>query len=168
MTDSALLQQVVDRQEITDLLYRYCRSMDRCDHEVGYGIWNEGATADYSADVFQGSGRDFIDYCLAQHALATCHTHQVTNILIRLDGDRAASEAYVYSVLRMELGGKPKQISTWGRYLDTLSRQNGRWGIDKRIAIRDLDEISDYMSLTPCPAGSRDRNDPSYAILGAL
>lgn len=165
-TDSELLRQVADRQEITDLIYRYCRSMDRCDHEIGYGIWNEGAVVDYGEEIFQGSGRDYIDQCLLQHSHAQSHTHQVTNVIIRLNGDKAAAESYVYSVLRIQMDGKLKQITTWGRYIDALSRQNGRWGIDKRITIRDLDEIADASPFTPCQLGSRDKTDPSYAVLG--
>lgn len=168
MADANLIQQTADRLEIMQVLYLYCRSMDRIDHEIGYAIWNEGAVADYGPNIFQGSGRGYIDQCLAQHKQALSHTHQVTNIVIELDGDRAASESYVYSVLRLMLGGKPKQISTWARYLDELSRQNGRWGIDKRVTIRDLDEISDYTPMSDDGLGSRDRNDPSYAVFATV
>jgi hypothetical protein len=166
MSDADLIRQVADRLEIMDLMYRYCRAMDRCDHAIGYGIWNEGAVADYGADVFQGSGRDCIDHILAQHRQALSHTHQVTNILIRLDDDRAASESYGISALRLMIDGKPRQITSWIRYIDSLSRCNGRWGIDRRIAIRDLDEISDFVPLSRCDRGRRDRSDPSYAVLG--
>ena len=41
------LQEVADRQAITDQIYRYCRAMDRIDHELGYSIWHEDAVADY-------------------------------------------------------------------------------------------------------------------------
>jgi SnoaL-like domain len=165
MTDRELLRQVADRQEITQQVYLYCRSMDRIDHEIGYGIWNEGAIADYGPNVYQGTGRGFIDQCLELHRRALSHSHQVTNIIIELNGDRAASESYVVSALRMMLDGKPMQITTWARYLDQWSRQNGRWGIDKRVAVRDLDEIAPCTPLSDDGIGSRDRSDPSYAVL---
>ena len=57
MTDLARLEAAADRQEITDLIYRYCRAMDRMDHEQGYAIWHEDGTADYGPDVFQGTGQ---------------------------------------------------------------------------------------------------------------
>ena len=50
------LAALIDRQAITDQIYRYCRAMDRMDHEQGYAIWHEDGTADYGSDVFQGSG----------------------------------------------------------------------------------------------------------------
>jgi hypothetical protein len=165
MTESELVRQVADRQEITQLIYRYCRSMDRIDPELGYSIWHEDAVADYGEDLYQGSGRGFIDFVLEQHRHALTHSHQVTNITLELDRDRAASESYVISALRTTVDGKLKQFTTWGRYLDTWSRRNGRWGIDKRVTIRDLDEVSDVTPLSADTVGRRDRTDPSYAVL---
>src|ERR1700754_4718883 len=99
MTDP-LLQSVSDRQQITDQIYRYCRAMDRIDHELGYSIWHEDGTADYGHN-FQGTGRAFIDHVCQQHAGLQQHSHQVSNIIIELDGDSAGSEAYVTATLRM-------------------------------------------------------------------
>lgn len=166
--DSALLRRVADRQEISQQIYLYCRSMDRIDHEIGYALWHDGGTADYGTEIFQGTGRGYIDQCLVQHSNAISHTHQVTNIVIELHSDRAASESYFYSVLRLKLSGEHKQITTWGRYIDTWSRRNEGWRIDERVTIRDLDEISDYTAFTSCQIGSRDKTDPSYAVLESL
>lgn len=164
MTDPNLLQTVADRQAITELIYRYCRAVDRIDPELGYSIWNDGAVADYGA-IYQGSGRGVIDLICAQHQHLLCHSHQVSNILIELDGDRAGSEAYVTANLRLQAGDQLKQISIWARYIDQWSRHDGRWGIDKRVVIRDFDEIRDATAMSPGDEGIRDRNDRSYAVL---
>lgn len=118
MSNATLIQEVADRQAITDLLYRYCRAMDRIDHELGYGIWHDDGEADYGENVFQGSGRGFIDHVCEQHSHLINHSHQVTNVVIELNGDKAASEAYVTANLRMERGGKLMQIQVLSRYLD--------------------------------------------------
>jgi hypothetical protein len=158
------IQSFADRQAITDLIYRYCRSMDRIDEALGYSIWNEHAVADYG-EFYQGSGRGFIDFVCAQHRKVLTHSHQMTNIIIELDGDRAGSESYVTAVLRVMVGEKLKQLTVWSRYIDQWSRHGDRWGIDKRIAIRDFDEISDVVPMSTSSAGRRDRSDPSYTIL---
>jgi hypothetical protein len=160
-------QAVADRQAISDQIYRYCRAMDRIDAELGYSVWHEDGTADYGPEVFQGSGRGFIDFVCAQHRKTLTHVHQVTNIIIELDGERAGSESYVVSDLRAGGGDQVKQITTWGRYIDKWSKRDGRWAIDARIAIRDFAEVRD---VTPAPLperGARDASDPSYAVLGA-
>lgn len=163
MTD-AELRAVADRQVITDLLNRYGRAMDRMDADVGYSIWHEDGTADY-VGIFQGTGRGFVDFANAQHAKTLTHHHRVMNIIIELDGDHAASECYVHSDVRIAAGAGVKQITTCGRYLDTWSRRDGRWGIDKRIAVRDYDEIRDVTPGQVREAQPRDRTDLSYSIL---
>jgi hypothetical protein len=35
VTDTETLRMLADRQAITDLIYRYCRAMDRIDVELG-------------------------------------------------------------------------------------------------------------------------------------
>ena len=165
MTDRELLREIADRQTISQLIYRYCRAMDRIDPELGYSIWHDDGVADYGEDVYQGSGRGFIDFVCEQHRGALSHSHQVTNIILELDGNDAASESYVVSALRMMVDGQLTQFTTWARYLDTWSRRDGRWGIDNRLAIRDLDEVSEVTPLSKSNPGRRDRTDPSYAIL---
>src|SRR5215468_1508131 len=129
-----------DRAQITDLIHKYCRAVDRLDVPLGHSIWNEEGWADYGADIYQGPGKGVIDLICAQHLRALHHLHQVSNILINLHGDHAGSESYVTATLRVRRGEQLMQIGVWGRYVDQWSRHNGRWGLDKRLAIRDFDE----------------------------
>lgn len=156
---------MTDREAITDQIHRYCRAMDRIDHALGYSIWHEDGTADYGADVFRGSGRAFIDHVCTQHANTLGHSHQMGNIVIELDGDRAASESAVTANLRIMRGEALMQISVWSRYLDSWSKRDGRWALDHREAIIDFDEIREVRPLHQGFGGSRDRSDPSYAVL---
>jgi len=169
MNNSELLQSLADRQSITDLIYRYCRAVDRIDHALGYSIWHDDGIADYGA-YYKGEGRGVIDLICSHHQHLLHHSHQVSNILITLgvdgDGDKACSEAYVTATLRMGQEGQIKQISVWSRYIDQWSRRDGRWGIDKRVTVRDFDEIRDVIPMSASES-SRDRNDPSYAALQA-
>ena len=164
-TNAEIKETIADRQAITDLIYRYCRAMDRIDAELGYTIWHEDAIADYGAEVYQGSGRGFIDHVCEQHRRALTHSHQVTNIIIELDGDRAGSESYVTSVVRFMRGDELKQVTTWGRYIDQWSRRSGRWAIDKRLSVRDFDEVRDVTPMSRLDRAKRDKSDPSYGVL---
>ena len=154
-----------DRAAITDLIYRYCRAMDRVDHDLGYSVWHPDGTADYGAN-YQGSGHGFIDHVCKQHAPLLVHSHQMSNIIIELDGDRAGSESYVTATLRIERDGKLMQMTVLSRYADRWSKRDGRWGIDHRIAIIDMDEIREVTPMKSCDRGTRDRNDPTYAVIG--
>lgn len=166
MTSENLLQELADRQAISDLIYRYCRSVDRIDPELGYTVWHEDSVADYGENVYQGSGRGVIDHICSQHRHALAHSHQVSNIIIELDGDFAGSESYVTANIRMTRDEKLLNISAWCRYLDRWSKRKGRWGIDKRVTLFDFDEVREVTAMNHPGLDSRDRSDPSYKILG--
>ncbi len=159
-----LIIQLADRQAITDQIYRYCRAMDRIDHQLGYSIWHEGGTADYGQN-YQGTGRGFIDHVCAQHAGLQQHSHQMSNIVIELDGDKAGSESYVTATLRMVRDGKTMQMSVISRYIDTWSKREGRWALDHRRAVMEMDEMREVAPMKVHDIARRDRSDPSYTVL---
>jgi hypothetical protein len=160
---AAKVQMAADRQAITDQLHHYCRAMDRIDHELGYAVWHDGGVADYGP-LYQGSGRGFVDWVCDTHATLVAHSHRLSNILIRLDGNRGASEAYVNATLRFQEGEQLRQASVYGRYIDHWSRRGGRWAIDRRVYIQDFDDVRDVNTLLVGGWGKRDRDDPSYSV----
>ncbi len=153
-----------DRQAIEDQILNYARAMDRIDRALGEAVWHPDGTADYGT-LFSGSGRGFVEWVCDTHATMIGHVHRISNVLITLDEDRAASEAYVHATLRFVQDGVVQQASAWGRYLDRWSRREGRWAIDHRIYVQDLDEVREAGATLVGGWGKRDRSDPSYAIL---
>ncbi len=153
-----------DRQAITDQIYRYCRAMDRIDHALGYSIWHEDGTADYGHN-YQGTGRGFVDHVCRQHAGLLMHSHQMSNIIIELDGDTAGSESYVTATLRMDRNGQIMQMTVLSRYIDRWSKRKGRWALDHRHAIMEMDEIREVTPMKAHDIAQRDRSDPSYLVL---
>ncbi|MCB2073142.1 MAG: nuclear transport factor 2 family protein [Novosphingobium sp.] len=158
------LREWLDRSQITEALYTYCRAVDRVDRELGYSIWNEGAQVDYGEAIFVGPARGVIDHICDSHLQGIAHSHQIANVIIRLDGDRAFSEAYVNSAMRMMHEGELLQVNTRGRYLDRWSRRDGRWGIDRRVFVNDFDEVRRAVPGSIPPRLTLDRNDLSYAL----
>jgi len=168
VTDIEILQAVADRQTITEIIYRHCRSMDRIDVELGYSLWHEDAVVDYGG-YYRGPAHDFIDLVCAERWQMQAHSHQVSNVIIELDSDRAGSETCLTTNLRIVKDEKIKQITQWARYIDQWSRRDGRWAIDKRIAIRDFDKVRNVVRLSPSETeGHRDHRDPSYSVLRNL
>lgn len=164
MTDT--LEQLADKQAITEQIYRYCRSVDRLDLPLGRAVFHEDATADYGSGAYTGTGHGAIEWICAAHRQLLSHSHQVSNILIELDGNRAGSESYVTATLRLEREGKVMQIEVWGRYCDRWSRRDGAWRIDHRDSVIDHDSIREVTPMNRHERGRRDDTDPSYAALG--
>ncbi|WP_419924695.1 nuclear transport factor 2 family protein [Candidatus Poriferisocius sp.] len=158
MSDSistGALEALVAKQAITEVIYGYCRALDRMDKDAAYEVWHADGTADYGEDIFKGTGRRFVDWVWTAHAAMSTHSHQITNVLIQVDGSRAASEAYVTVALRTLPFGDAAEVAdifARGRYLDQWSRRDGRWAIDHR------DFITDH-SVT-VPNSNPDSHDP--------
>lgn len=166
------IQDLLDKQAIHEALYKYCRSVDRLDVALGHSVFHEDSYADYGADVYQGPGQGCIDAIIKTHDHLTGHSHQISNILIALDGAddcrRAGSEAYMTGTMRMLRDGKEFQIFVRARYLDAWEKRDGRWAITRRELAYDHDEVREVTSMRGTSNVTRDASDPSYALLKGL
>lgn len=168
MPESTQVQALLDKQAITELIYSYCRAVDRLDIPLGHSIWHEDGHADYGAGFYQGPGTGVIDAIIESHHNLASHSHQVANILIQLDGDRAGSESYVHGTMRVNNQGKTMQISVYGRYLDAWEKREGRWGIVRREVTFEHQDIREVTDMQPIGVPStRGRDDPSYKYLAS-
>jgi len=161
MTISA--DEVADRLAITDKIYRYCRSVDRLDVPVGHSVFHEDSSADFGSYV--GTGRGWIDYICEEHKKFLHHSHQVSNIIIELDGDWAGSESYVTATLRRQDGERIIQHEFWARYVDIWSKRDGDWAIDSRHCVVDYGSTREVNPLSGDERSRRDSSDPSYTVL---
>jgi len=156
-------EDTADRLAITQQIYRYCRSVDRLDVPLGHSVFHPDSYADFG--LYKGTGRGWIDFICVEHKKFLHHSHQVTNIILDVDGDRAGSEAYVTATLRARDGDKVMQRQFWARYVDQWSRRDGHWAIDRRECVIDFDQIVEVTPLNDHKRSQRDRSDPSYDVL---
>jgi len=87
----AALRVLLDKQEITEVLARYCRAIDRLDEELLRSVyWPDGYDDHMS---FAGPVADFIPEAIKSCASMFKSTvHLISNILIEVEGDVARSE----------------------------------------------------------------------------
>ena len=154
------------KQEIRDVLSRYCRGLDRMDKEMAYSVWHQGGTAHYY-NIFEGTGHGFVDWVWQAHEPMQCHSHQITNVLTEVDGDEAVSEAYVTVVLWTlpDATGKQMEIVGRGRYLDRWSKKEGRWAIDHREHVLDMQTLHKLDKGDISKQSTRDLNDASFSFI---
>ena len=160
------LTTCADTQAITRQIYNYCRSVDRLDVPLGHGVFHEDSYADFPK--YKGTGQGWIDFICVEHLNYLHHSHQVTNVLIDVDGDRAGSEAYVIANLRQMDGERLINRMFSARYIDTWSKRSGRWAIDRRDCVVDFSEEREVTSLGNDPRSARDTSDPSNSVLKAV
>ena len=157
------LQELLDKQAITERIYDYGRSMDRLDRQLGKDCFHADAPADYGAQMYQGTGHGFVDMCMAAHPYFHSHSHQFSNIRIWMQGpDKAHSETYGDVTLRrFDEIGQAQDIRNLGRYIDRWEKRDGEWRIAERIFVLDFDQSGPNSGAFQT-TGKRDRTDPSY------
>jgi len=160
------LETLLAKQAVRDALSRYCRGLDRMDKAMAYAVWHPDGTADYEG-IFEGTGHGFVDWVWEAHAAMERHSHQITNVLTEVDGDRATSESYVTVLLWLASDGGETQteIASRGRYLDKWSRRDGHWAIDHRCHLVDTHSVREVTRGDVAPSSARDESDPSFAFI---
>ena len=162
------IEQLLAKESIRDTLSRYCRGLDRMDKEMAYSVWHIDASTNYHG-IYEGSGYGFIDWVWEAHTFMQCHSHQITNVLIDVDGDQAVSEAYITVVLWTlpDEDGKQTEIIGRGRYLDHWLKRDGSWRIARREFVQDMNTLNELTKGDVSTVSARDTSDASFLFLAA-
>jgi 3-phenylpropionate/cinnamic acid dioxygenase small subunit len=123
-----------DRTEITQLLYRYARAIDDKDYETLNAVFTSDAAINYNVE--RGTELPFRELGKwlrqALRTFATTH-HAITNPIIELDGDRAKSACHLTAAhVQVTLKGEKNYVVMHGHYSDELVRTPGGWRICRR------------------------------------
>lgn len=159
-----IVADLAEKAAIRDVLSRYCRGLDRMDKAMAYAVFAPEATANYYG-IYIGTGHGFIDWVWGAHATMATHSHQITNVLIEIDGDKAVSEAYVTVVLQQQREGGAVELQARGRYLDRWRKRDGRWLIVEREHIVDTQSEIALAAVGKSAESRRDATDPSFEFL---
>ena len=158
------LDELLSRQEIYEVLTRYCRGVDRCDVDMIRSVYHPDAIDDHG--MFKGLGTDFAPWIVAWELenIKRCQ-HFIGNFSCDLHGDTAFTETYCLS---FNEGTHGENATVYNRYIDRFERRDGVWKIAARLVVLDLTRVE---PTTPpfgdVPGwsftwGTRDRSDAVY------
>ena len=141
--DASALRRMLDIQEITEVIYRYCRGIDRRDYELVRRCYHADAVDDHGD--FRGGVDDFLAYVAKGLPAFERTMHFIGNLLIEPEpeGDRARAESCLvaYHHLR-ESRTKPERDYLVGlRYIDDFERREGEWRISARVCAFEWSRI---------------------------
>ncbi len=174
------LQQLIDRQAITDVLNLRARAGDRRDLDLALSCYHEGATEEHEG--FTGSVETFLrERSLTSPnstAPVTTLWHFISNVLIELRGTKAAVESYHIAVVEARpADGEATRSIIGGRYLDDFESRDGRWAITHRSVVFDWSRVeplsATYWDLmghdtSKLLFGQFGSDDPLYELLGVV
>lgn len=162
---------MIDKQEITELVLRYCRGIDRCDRTAVADCFHPDATDTHGS--FRGTVTEFIDWAFHLLERYDSTMHLVANQLITLSGDRAVSETYGIAYHRSNDPDPRRNLTVGFRYIDLVERRaDPVWRIAERMATTEWVNAPSPDERWPIPAdsaiGTRDQSDPVYEFLARL
>jgi 3-phenylpropionate/cinnamic acid dioxygenase small subunit len=121
-----------DKAQIAEVLIRYATGIDSKDWpllrscwtdeiDVGYGDLGRFTTAEALTDLMRqihdGMGQTY---------------HRISNLVIKVDGDRATARSYVHALLMAIPGDSASWVEALGHYDDELVRTPDGWRIARR------------------------------------
>ncbi|GAB5487244.1 MAG: nuclear transport factor 2 family protein [Parasphingorhabdus sp.] len=160
-------QELSDREELRDLVMRYCRGVDRRDFALVRSLYWDDAMDDHG-EMFSGSPDDYVAWLPGVLEPLDCTIHAISNSLFIVDGDTAEGEHYSYNFHRTREAPR-QEIIIHGRYLDRYERRDGVWKFSRRQIIFDHGYVQpvkeDGLSQAgaDAPHGSDTHDDPSWS-----
>ncbi|MGV3480416.1 MAG: nuclear transport factor 2 family protein [Sphingobium sp.] len=165
-----MLADLVARQQITDVLFDYARGNDRLDEALLRScFWPDSR---HQHGRFKGLSQDFIGFAVKIVGGVIMTTHAISNVAIRLKGDRAFTECYFAAHHRRLNTAKTDEEDFFvsGRYLDRFERRQGVWKIAQRRGLTDWERVEPRADVSMATApkehlSQRKPDDPYYTML---
>jgi len=134
MTTIDALQALVFRQQIHDVLVRYCVALDRMDLDELASLFTENCRVSYGPDErLNSNGANGLKQSLERMWRWARTSHHLTNVRIDFDG---AEEADVTSyVIAWHERPDGSDATVYGQYRDRFVRRDGRWLIAARTML---------------------------------
>lgn len=159
-----------DKQEIAEVVLRYCRGVDRLDFDLIRSCYHDDGVDHHTG--FDGDADSYVAWLKGGLPRLGGTMHMVGNQLIEVDGDLARSETYGTA----HHWGEPyddvtRNFTSGFRYVDRMERRDGQWRIAERWAVREWTRAIPAEVVRAKegegPSPRRDRTDPVYLALGS-
>jgi len=154
------VDDLIDKQAIAEVLYRYCRGCDRADEATLRACFHPESIHRHGG--FQGTSSDFATLAMKIIRATKLTKHLLTNVLIELDGELAASEAHYFAYHRQvdAKSGAERDYFTGGRYLDRFQKRGGEWKIIARVGLIDFERHEPADASREIPTSQRSQRFP--------
>lgn len=146
------LQELIDKQAISDVIQRYARTLDWLDDEGQAGCYWPDAMLDYG--FYKGRADAFLPIVMEVERGSDRRWHMLSPPLIRFhSGASASSECYgIFAGASLQDDGALAGNLYGGRYLDEWEKRAGEWRISARTYLLDWQsDLVDQPGFEPNP-----------------
>jgi hypothetical protein len=176
-------ERLADREEIRDVMFRWCRAVDRRRFADIREVFHPDGYDDHG--IYKGGVEGLIAWLTERHRTIVHSTHLIGNMLIEFVArDAALVETYAQASQRYGVGGAATRAAITGgsgpkddafdmvisgRYVDRFERRDGHWRIAHRTTVFDSSMIFPLPATPPqmgadWAVGRRDESDPLWQI----
>jgi hypothetical protein len=162
------LDDLLDREAITDVIKRLARGTDRLDEALMASCYHPDGFDDHNS--FRGLGHEFARWVceVLPHFESTAHF--IGPPYVRLDGAIAHVDTYciAHHISRPDEHGQQADLVLALRYVDRFERRRGEWLIAKRVCAFDwtytipFDPKAGFPFEADFTLGARDASDVTY------
>jgi enoyl-CoA hydratase len=161
--EGAQVRLLLDRDQIQELLFAYCRYADVNDPAGLATCFTEDCVARYGPGPPSIGSEARRLQAERDLALFDATSHHLSNVSIEhLDSDRAGAESVFYAWHR--LAGSEEVWELWGRYRDVLMRTADGWRIAERTLLmtdqRGFPADWEWLRLERAPSGRGQSHRP--------
>lgn len=122
------IARLEDESAVRAVIYDYCFKQDQRNVEAFLDILTDDIHFTFPGWQLELNGKDelkpyFLEQVFATHEF---NNHKVTNVNIKLDGDKAQAEAYLS--LHSSYQGDPQEACI--RYMFQARREDGKWRLN--------------------------------------
>lgn len=158
------LATLVAKQEIYEVVARYCRGIDRMDLELVRSAYHLDALDHHTG--FDGTIDEYLPWVRRALTRLDGTMHVISNHLSEVRGDRAIVETYGTAAHWGSPADDPRLNFTSGsRFVDRMERRESRWAIVERWTVREWTRSDVGLLIAregSGPTGSRDNSDPLH------
>ena len=182
-----MTDELLAKQAITEVVFRYARAVDRMDEALLRSVFHpdsrhhhyfEGPSSAPDLPSSPEEPGDFVAFALGVLGTFTRTHHQLGNTLIEMvESDQARVETYFTAFHRMRPKGDPLAAENafdtemdyfvGGRYVDRFALRDGEWKIIERTGMTDWTRLEPPASqgfgdIDPKTVGHRAPDDLIY------
>lgn len=168
--DRDVVAELDARRQIADVLYRYCRGVDRLDLDLFRSAYHPDGIDDHG--LYKGDVDGLISWVKERHRRIVQSMHFVGNLLIDLDlvRDEAFAESYCIVTQRVsddeDTGVATHGIQIGCRYLDRLERREGHWAFVSHVVVYEWWRETQLFDLDLGPECQRAERSSLDALYG--
>jgi len=159
------IDELLAKQAIREVIYRYCRGVDRMDRETVRACFHDDAVDSHGS--FQGDVEAMMDWMWSVMRKFDRTMHFIGNQLIELRGDVARCESYGVAYHRGDPATPHRNLISGFRYIDRLERRgDANWRIARRTVTTEWTRVDAPEHWWPVSddflMGSRGPEDPIF------